>query len=435
MGSSIFGDLKVNDFLTQELIDINNKRLNDMVEKIRTDTNEFALFLGAGVSANIGLPLWGNLITRMAKVIIHNAEQNDLFQKLLDEGVSLFNGINAPETAEYFRNYFDSMPVDVLESESRAQKTPMNEFLIASLVKGILTECYEKAKTNADWSLLEAIVKLLASDDNPTGIKHVLTYNFDDALEKACFYKGVSDQIESLTVSKLRFAEPETPFMSRIYHIHGRTAFLVEDLATEDMRNSFYGGLIFTETKYRERDRDTYGAANACHAHLLSAYKCLAVGLSFQDDSLRRLLNNRLPSEDPPRHYILLDVDTIMKEMRLPFPSEEKNPEFDEFLCTIEPQLAHIIQTEYINEGIGSQSNDELYKAFLENIEKIFDKTEAKTKHSDSASVKAAKELFASILGLRSNYLFRKGFCPILLMRDDICGVIERVGDALLRPL
>ena len=234
------------------------------------------------------------------------------------------------------------------------------------------------------------------------GIKHTATYNFDDALEAACTRKGIA--FETFGIKDCIYAESA---YARIYHLHGKTSFLNNEETQEDCVN----GLIFTEGSYFKRAQNAYSVSNTCHAQLLDSHNCLSIGLSFQDDSLRRLLRNRQDSYEPiqtasnrikqPRHFILLTVEDIIKSLPLPYWDES--------------EVLSDSARENIERGINSIPEKDIVSG------------------TSGFTAEAAKMILSGIIELRSRYLRKNGFERILAMYSDVLAIVKKLGEEQVR--
>jgi hypothetical protein len=124
------------------------------------------------------------------------------------------------------------------------------------------------------------------------GIYAVVTYNFDDLLERA------------LTKAEIRcrpiYEEGTVPDPDElpIYHVHGRLP--KHPLPEASPR------LIFSEESYFALESDHYSWANFEQLKLLRETTCLLVGLSGTDPNLRRLLDIDFRQSKRAKHYLCL---------------------------------------------------------------------------------------------------------------------------------
>jgi len=227
------------------------------------------LVLGAGVSIDSGMPDWSSLLDSLFVRLLTRelAEGSDIRDEEIAAIVKRLKDVDDPSplmTARYLRKGLTDLPSDASDT-------------FHSTVSNVL---YESAKRH---SRADTWVKALAKMTHPrrTGakVKAVVTYNFDDLLEKELTKTG------DLYRSIFREGETATNDELPIYHVHG---FLPEDRDTYDHLEE--STLVFSEEGYHEIYVDSYHWSNLVQLNLLRESTCLFIGLSLTDPNLRRLL-------------------------------------------------------------------------------------------------------------------------------------------------
>lgn len=167
---------------------------------------------------------------------------------------------------------------------------------------------------NQRFSLSSPLIRAIASLCTPsrTGakIKSVLTYNFDDLLERELenrqlAFRSIFEEID--------LASPEE---LPVYHVHG---FLPED--RDKYPNIEKATLVFSEEGYHKIYGDAYHWSNLIQLNSLKENACLMVGLSLTDPNIRRLLEISSKSIDKPKHFAFLrrvDYESFSKEKGKP---------------------------------------------------------------------------------------------------------------------
>ena len=155
---------------------------------------------------------------------------------------------------------------------------------------------------NIDTKLLNAIAKISTPQRAYCGIKSIITYNFDDLLERKLAqrdiqYNIISDEGERQLVDKLN-----------VYHVHG---YLPSDFSEFSKEPN----LIFSEEDYHKVYRDSYSWSNLAQLSALRENTCLFIGCSLTDPNLRRLLDVAARNGESPRHYAFLKKKKV-KEKR-----------------------------------------------------------------------------------------------------------------------
>jgi NAD-dependent SIR2 family protein deacetylase len=263
------------------------KELSDSYER-----GQFAFFLGAGVSSSAGMPDWNTLLNSLfvsyvAKEFIDQAAitENDIKQI-----VERLNNVDEPSAlmaARYLRKGFSK------------DRTELNEFI------KIITENLYKlrdATKKIHSDLLVSISGLCMPKRTGANVKSVVTYNFDDLLEKILSSKTI--QHHSIYSENEYYHPNELP----VYHVHG---FLPEN--TKGYESLDKSTLVFSEEGYHQIYSEPYHWSNLVQLNNLREYNCIMVGLSMTDPNLRRLLDISARNLDKPRHFAFLQRMTKEK--------------------------------------------------------------------------------------------------------------------------
>lgn len=259
------------------------KRLRLEQLKQAYEAENVTLCLGAGVSHDAGIPLWNELIHELLVLMINYKTQGEF----LNQGeltritqLATSNQEDSPLTqVRYIRAAF--------EADERED--------YYELVRKVL---YKK-KIQMSSPLLDAISKLCKPERNHIGVKGVITYNFDDLLERKLQTKGIKYNVvyreEDLTdISSLN-----------IYHVHG---FLPHNKRKSNPADT---ALIFSEEDYHEVYRDAYCWSNITQLNAFRENVCLFIGCSLTDPNIRRLLDISARSCAAPRHFAIMKRKTV----------------------------------------------------------------------------------------------------------------------------
>lgn len=271
-----------------------NQRIADLKEQFNSDN--LVLFLGAGISLDAGIPTWNNLMS-------------NLMVNLLDE---LINSDNETDDEIKLSPFEKEILIKEIQMKNGSSPLQLVRFIRNSLnekfqdkLKEIL---YENCKNES--SILESIANLSVPLRHGVGIQGIVTYNFDDLIEKQLISKKV---INFRSV----FQEANMPLRNElgIFHVHG---YLPEDTSAENeladdvkiQKNT----LVFSEEKYHELLLDEYHWANLVQLNYFRERTCLFIGVSMTDPNVRRLLEiaKRKQSDvDQCNHYIILKRDSF----------------------------------------------------------------------------------------------------------------------------
>lgn len=249
-------------------------------------SGRFSLFLGAGVSSSAGLPDWDTLL-------------NSLFVSMLTEDGVGGKNADQEQIASIVKRlrHIDGPSAITLARYIRKGITADSQSEQGKFIEAVTQQLY--GLRNKKFSLSSPLIKSVASLCAParTGakVRAVLTYNFDDLIEKEIESRGFS--------YKSIFEEVDTPSTEElpIYHVHG---FLPENRSSYQNINK--ATLVFSEEGYHHIYRDAYHWSNLIQLNSLKETTCLMVGLSLTDPNLRRLLEISSKSTDRPKHFAFM---------------------------------------------------------------------------------------------------------------------------------
>lgn len=244
-----------------EKVDDNDETIgikDEVIDRIanRILKKKLVLFIGAGMSNNIGAPTWNELIE-------HLSINNDC-----DFGVSSLLGNNL-ELAEYFTCYYDSCK---------------NEKAVLKEVANIFDEDYNELKSSEIYKMLVSL-----------NVDTIYTTNYDRILEKA--YEIHSSK-KAETICSLQSLSKSDPDKVHIVKFHG-------DIKEPE-------NLVLTQSSYYKR----YDFENALDILLrkdLLTKSFLFLGYGFGDNNLKymfyklnTLWTNVEGSENRPDSYMFL---------------------------------------------------------------------------------------------------------------------------------
>lgn len=315
--SSIFPDLKISIWGVEEITKLVNKhkkkaeeiannlfslRLENAVTKEAGDwekeraekvellkecyeRGQFSMFLGAGVSSSAGMPNWNTLLNSLFVSYLTkeftlqtNISDNDI--KQIVERLNTIDEPSALMAARYLRKGLSK------------QTTEIKDF-----TKTITDNLYKLRDTQKGLSsdLITAISNLCMPRRTGAKVRTVITYNFDDLIERQLESKSI--QHHSIYNDIEAFDPDELP----IYHVHG---FLPED--TKNYAGLEKSTLVFSEEGYHQIYTDAYHWSNLVQLTSLRENNCLMIGLSLTDPNLRRLLDISARNIDRQRHYAFM---------------------------------------------------------------------------------------------------------------------------------
>jgi hypothetical protein len=259
----------------------------DIIDSLKVcyKKGQFSLFLGAGVSSSAGMPDWNTLLNSLFVTYLTQEFDGDVAigDKDISDLVARLNSIDEPSAlmaARYLRKGLskrDGEVKDFIEAVTKnLYKLRNNKFPIDSeLLKSIASMCFPR-RTGAK-------------------VKSVVTYNFDDLLERQLTNNAI--------LHRCIFTDNESydPDELPVYHVHG---FLPENRKLYDgLDNST---LVFSEEGYHQIYSDSYHWSNLVQLNSFRESNCLMVGLSMTDPNLRRLLDISSKNIERSKHFAFM---------------------------------------------------------------------------------------------------------------------------------
>lgn len=312
---------KLEDVFLREFYDENNKRMEELKQSIKDES--LCFILGAGVSQSKGLPNWQKLLSKMIGRVLYSydgikgekeipsvqdlsrsakASEKEKFSRGCEgEYVDCLNGINLLEVAEYLLNYFE----DTLKAGDKKIRCGIAEKQMMSLLHYALYSGMDGKLTDLDTdktTTLGAVAKVITSRFGEKQERQdVITYNYDDLLEKYIQLSAVNeDIIKSITYTDKDKKLEENKV--NICHIHGKVSLEEED---GDSKH-----IILSESSYHDIEDVEYKWVHTVQVNAMLNNTCLFVGFSADDYNFRRIVRK---SEKTGNSYILFAVDDFVK--------------------------------------------------------------------------------------------------------------------------
>ncbi|MFG2235942.1 SIR2 family protein [Streptomyces sp. NPDC048723] len=307
------------------------------------------LVLGAGVSANMNIPDWEQLLSALYTALITQqlgelVDEKKLFPSISDQQVH--------PLAEAARKIGEG------ESPLLSARYLRKGFSDAQSFQKVLSAALYKHSVNGQKSppLLKELAKLCMPRRTGPRVRSVITYNFDDLLESVLEEEGICHR--SLYFGGQQALEDELP----IFHPHG---FLPKDAHRYDRLEDSM--LTFSEEAYHRVFRDPYHWANTVQLQAFQQNSCLLVGLSLTDPNLRRLLEFGRTGGESPRHFAFMKRTSLDELMRHSPKGDDGKPQVHPASARAFLDLHHRLQegvlAELDLEVIWFESYDEMPKA------------------------------------------------------------------------
>ncbi|WP_318640991.1 SIR2 family protein [Flavobacterium ardleyense] len=260
-----------------------DERLN--VLKDIYSKGQFSLFLGAGVSASAGMADWNTLLNSLFVTYLTNEFSDDkkIIEKDITEIVSRLNNLDETSAIMAARYLRKALVKNTKEETHFLNAITENLYSLRDKIQPI------------DSTLLHSITNLCMPMRTGAKVRSVITYNFDDLLERILELKNIKHH--SVYIDN-DFCDPED---LPVYHVHG---FLPENRKKYTALQK--STLVFSEEGYHLIYSDSYHWSNLVQLSNLRDSNCLMIGLSMTDPNLRRLLDISARNLDKPRHFALM---------------------------------------------------------------------------------------------------------------------------------
>lgn len=251
--------------------------------RVQLDKNKASLVLGAGISWDLNLPLWGSLIEKIKEAIYQKAPEAKM--------VSETPGKAALFLFEIFYSY---RKIELIENASYADPSLMEKKILSDwreLIHDALysdTEEKDRKKTIEKHPYFKEMIEFI------TRSELTINYNFDDYIEF-----GLSQE-------NLKLNKTERPYQTIwshhaqftndkcvIYHPNG---FLPLDKKKFQSEN-----LIFSDGAFADQLLDGIGGGLSTLLHVLTKKTSILLGHSLSDSTLLHLL--RKASNISPGNY------------------------------------------------------------------------------------------------------------------------------------
>lgn len=295
-------------------------------EQIKTvirayESQQLVLVLGAGVSVPYHLPDWNTLLqTLLIGATTGGKPENQVIARLF---IEVFRP-SPLVAARYVRNHFRT-------------GNPLAATLLPSFEQTVREALYSGVDLDPEPSAVmrELCALILAPARSPM-LDSVITYNFDDILERELGRLsgriGIQIPFRSICAPTERPTERELP----IYHVHG---YLPSNGSL-----SLSSSITLGEADYHQQYTRIYSWENTVQINKFSEAHCLFIGTSFSDPNLRRLLDiARDQHQDKDvRHYIIKRKPSISETVALLKSTLDQRPDLLDEKVRAELTMDHV---------------------------------------------------------------------------------------------
>lgn len=250
-------------------------------------SEQLVFVLGAGVSIAYGLPNWNTLLQKLLLLTLQNDDSSDTDASILAKTFSSVFEPSSLISARYLQHHFQ-------------KSHPNANLAFESAIREIL---YSEITVNEHSPLLKEIRQYCIAAGRTPNLNSIITYNYDDLLEKCLGDIEVDIPFAPIHASGMRNKPNELP----IYHVHG--------YLPEHGQLTYRNKVILSEVGYHQQYLDSYGWSNLSQINKFKDFNCVFIGLSFSDPNLRRILDiaKKERGDDGIHHYCFKEKYDIAK--------------------------------------------------------------------------------------------------------------------------
>lgn len=257
------------------------------------ERGDLVLYLGAGVSVGSELPTWEHLVAAM----YFSALTTDSAHRAITQAYPNYLLAIAKWYLGQRRAAMDISARKIrafYERERQGAEFP--EALRRTLYSAMLDPDGYRAPGAEELLIrndtLQAVGNLLAgSRPGSTGVRAVVTYNYDNLLELT-----TDGRVGTASIWRAK----QRPRVGRIpiYHVHGYVPL--------EGKGSRASELIFSEEQFNAAANRPYHWSNVIQLQYMNGSVGLSIGLSLTDRNMRRLLDVARDSPLPPQMYAVV---------------------------------------------------------------------------------------------------------------------------------
>jgi hypothetical protein len=274
------------------------------------------LYLGAGVSASAGFPVWNELVMGMLENVFERKVYGGREGEFEESGSWPWNG-KALSKAMAELSLSTRRPVIMLARVLRGYYKKA----LASRVAGSLyfQSTLGQWLVDDDWSrafargtrhldvdlmsspLIDAIAHATRRGEY-AGIRAIVNYNFDDLVDEVIRQRGTDCSTLGGPGDRVR------PEALPCYHVHGVVPLraYVRAIVRRRQHRLLRGDFVFSEEEYHRQYSEPFRWSNLTQTSLLGTHDGLFLGLSMEDPNLRRLLDGVHRQYPERRNYAVL---------------------------------------------------------------------------------------------------------------------------------
>ncbi len=253
-----------------------------------------SLFLGAGISHSRGVPLWNDVVRRMAQWVMPDDSDDALLARvravvreaLGDDAASRVVLRRHPLEPQLALEWMKARLADDAFRGRVESRLGADDASFVALLRRALYEPVRRPEGRAD--ALSAVADAVRAEHARWPLRRltrIVTLNADDLLEREVCDDGVERVLPIARPSHSpRWCDRDRPPPIPVYHVHG---YLPRDV--RDPEGSGHT-LVFTDDDFWSTTAHPLSFANRVVANALHDSQCVFAGLSMHDVNLMRWL-------------------------------------------------------------------------------------------------------------------------------------------------
>jgi len=251
-------------------------------------------YLGAGVSKPNGLPSWEELVQALYfstlgdESYIQNLRPYPNYLFALAEWVLEQKNEPLDIIIRKIKQWYEGK--DFIGMLSNTLYAGFGREMMGNNIYGLPEEILNTNQTMA--AIINCCVQ---SVPGMTGLKSIVTYNYDNLLELGLEkFQNQKDNFQPVFKGNQKLENGKIP----IYHVHGYIPYQSNDVN--------YDEIIFSEDQYNRAFQDPFFWGNVVQVNQLTSHTGLMIGLSLSDRNIRRILDSIRNQPVSNENYILM---------------------------------------------------------------------------------------------------------------------------------
>ena len=258
---------------------LNKQQILNLIDAYGNE--QLVLVLGAGISVDHELPSWNTLLEKLLINTFEIREDNH------SNSISIL-------LATLFVDFFTPSPLVAARFLKKNYQVGIKD-KTTSFEEAVRAAIYEEIDLTKESNTFKEIRQLCVAPGKSPNLDSIITYNYDDILEKYLSDSNIEIPFKSIYSVGMNPRHRELP----IYHVHG---FLPQNCSLDETNK-----ITLSEDIYHQQYNDVYSWNNIIQINKFRDNVCLFIGVSLTDPNLRRLLDiAMLQKGDSDKHHYII---------------------------------------------------------------------------------------------------------------------------------